>query len=270
MLDSKAYRKMAMNTQRLLPVGLIGLGSMGSYVAREILNGKTPGIRLVGVADIKTPSPDLLQELQSHSVPLVKSFEKLADFPIKLVIECATQKVVRECADFFITRGIDLLIMSVGALIQGSFLVDLADHAEEKRVHIYIPSGAVGAIDALQAAKLRGLDEVSLTTRKPPRSLGKIDGVNLEELREPRVLFEGPATEAVVKFSQNVNASRGTPFNNSVDMKGDCKIRKGLCGDQPALTLPGIGEFPGYSGQPFINEPGGGWLCRTKGRGHRS
>jgi len=196
-----------MNNQKLLPVGLIGLGSMGSYVAREIFNGKVPGIRLVGVADIKTPALDLLQELQSHSVPLVKSFEKLADFPIKLVIECATQGVVRECAHFFIERGINLLIMSVGALVQGSFLADLADQAEKKGVYIYIPSGAVGAIDALQAAKLCGLDEVSLTTRKPPRSLGKIDGVNLKELREPRVLFEGPATEAVVKFPQNVNVA---------------------------------------------------------------
>lgn len=196
-----------MNNPNYLPVGIIGLGSMGSFVAREIFNGNVPGIRLAGVADIKTPAPDLQQELQSHSVPLVKSFEKLADFPIKLVIECATQKVVRECADFFISRGIDLLIMSVGALLQGSFLADLAAQAEAKGVHIYIPSGAVGAIDALQAAKLRGLDEVSLTTRKPPRSLGKIDGVNLEELREPRVLFEGPATEAVVKFPQNVNVA---------------------------------------------------------------
>jgi len=196
-----------MNNPNYLPVGIIGLGSMGSFVAREIFNGHVPGIRLAGVADIKTPSPDLLQELQSHSVPLVKSFEKLADFPIKLVIECANQKVVREGADFFISRGIDLLIMSMGALLHGSFFEDLAAQAEAKGVHIYIPSGAVGAIDALQAAKLRGLDEVSLTTRKPPRSLGKIDGVNLEELREPRVLFEGPAIEAVVKFPQNVNVA---------------------------------------------------------------
>jgi aspartate dehydrogenase len=196
-----------MKTQEPIPVGIIGLGSMGGFTARKILNGQVPGIRLAAVADIKPPGPVLQRELQSRSVPLVKSFQDLADFPIQLVIECANQKVVQECAGFFISRGIDLLIMSIGALVQGSFWADLADQAEKKGVRIYIPSGAVGAIDALQAAKLGGLDEVSLTTRKPPRSLGKIDGVNLEELTEPRVLFEGPAIEAVAKFPQNVNVA---------------------------------------------------------------
>ncbi len=196
-----------MKTQELIPVGIIGLGSMGSFVAREILNGNVAGIRLAGAADIRIPALDLQQQLQDRSVPLVRSFEDLAELPVKLVIECANQKVARECAGFFISRGIELLIMSMGALVHGSFFEDLAAQAEAKGVHIYIPSGAIGAIDALQAAKLRGLDEVSLTTRKPPRSLGKVEGVNLEDLKEPRVLFEGPAIEAVVKFPQNVNVA---------------------------------------------------------------
>ncbi len=196
-----------MKTKGAIRAGIIGLGSMGSFVAREILKGEVPGIRLAGIADIKPPAPGLRQKLQSQSVPLVNSFKDLADFPIQLIIECANQKVVLECAHFFIARRIHLLIMSVGALVQGSFFEDLAAQADAKGVHIYIPSGAVGAIDALQAAKLRGLDEVSLTTRKPPRSLGKIGGINLEELREPRILFEGPAAEAVVKFPQNVNVA---------------------------------------------------------------
>ena len=195
------------HTDQTLPVGLIGLGSMGSFVAREIMRGEIPGILLVAAADIRPPSPDLLQELRRHSVSLVQSFEGLGDFPIRLVIECANQKVVTECADFFLARGVDLLLMSVGALVQGSLFSRLSARAEEKGCRIYLPSGAIGAIDALQAARLRGLDEVTLTTRKPPRSLGQIEGVNPEGLSEPRVLFEGPATEAVVKFPQNVNVA---------------------------------------------------------------
>ena len=38
------------------------------------------------------------------------------------------------------------------------------------------------------------------------------------------------------------------PLNNSVDMKGDRAIRKGICGDHPALTLPRIGVRLGSSG----------------------
>jgi len=195
------------HADQTLPVGLIGLGSMGSFVAREIMKGEIPGILLVAAADIRPPSPDLLKELRKHSVSLAQSFEGLGNFPIRLVIECANQKVVTECADFFLAKGIDLLLMSVGALVQGSLFSQLTARAEEKGCRIYLPSGAIGAIDALQAARLRGLDEVTLTTRKPPQSLGQIAGVNLEDLREPRVLFEGPATEAVVKFPQNVNVA---------------------------------------------------------------
>jgi aspartate dehydrogenase len=190
-----------------LSVGLIGLGSIGTYVAREIIKGNIPRVRLLAAADIKLPSGDLLGELERHAVAVVQSFEKLADFPIRLVIECAHQKVVRECADFFLSRGMDLVLMSMGALVQGSFFAGLAARAEEKGRRIYIPSGAVGAIDALQAAKLQGLEEVSLTTRKHPRSLRSVEGINLEGLQEPRVLFEGPAREAVVKFPQNVNVA---------------------------------------------------------------
>ena len=82
--------------------------------------------------------------------------------------------------------------------------------------------------------------------------------------------MEGILPENLKTLDSEIEKSRGTSVNNSVDMKGDRKIRKGLCGDQPALTLPGIGEFPGCSGQPSRNEPGWGWLCRTRGRGHRS
>ncbi|MBP1722433.1 MAG: Aspartate dehydrogenase, partial [Deltaproteobacteria bacterium] len=153
-----------------LPVGLIGLGSMGSFVAREIMKGEIPGIRLLAAADIRPPSPGLLQELRQHSVSFVQSFEGLGDFPIRLVIECANQKVVAESADFFLAKGMDLLVMSVGALVQGSLFSRLTCRAQEKGCRIYLPSGAIGAIDALQAAKLRGLDEVTLTTRKPPQS----------------------------------------------------------------------------------------------------
>jgi aspartate dehydrogenase len=193
--------------KRQLPIGIVGMGSMGSFVARAILTGKIPGVKLVAVAEINPLPDDLLREFHSRAITVVDSFSSLLNFPIKLAVECANQKVAQGCAPFFITNGIDLLIMSVGALVHGPFFQGLAKEAEERGRRIYIPSGAVGAIDALQAAKIHGLDEVTLTTRKPPRSLGEIEGMDLNGLREPQVIFEGPATEAVVKFPQNVNVA---------------------------------------------------------------
>jgi aspartate dehydrogenase len=180
---------------------------MGSYVARSILHGEIPGARLLAIADVVPPPDDLFKELQGHGVSIVNSFESLLDFPLKLAVECANQKVVLRCADLFLSRGIDLLIMSVGALAEESFLMKIARTAEENGCRVHLPSGAVGAIDALKAAKLQGLEEVVLTTRKPPASLGKIEGIDLEHLTEPRIIFDGRAAEAVVKFPQNVNVA---------------------------------------------------------------
>jgi aspartate dehydrogenase len=192
---------------KTLPIGIIGIGSIGSSVARAILRGEQEGVTLVAVADISPPPEELLKELQSHSVAVVNSFSSLLEFPLRLVVECANQDVVRKCAGLFISNKIDLLIMSVGALVQGTFFADLAAKAKENGCRIYIPSGAVGGIDALKAARLHGLERVILTTRKPPGSLGRIEGVDLEHLSEPRVIYEGKATEAVVKFPQNVNVA---------------------------------------------------------------
>ena len=193
--------------QSSLPIGIIGVGSMGSYVARAILRGEAEGVTLVAVADPISPPEELKEEFRNRSVTLVKSFTSLLEFPLKLVVECANQEVVRQCAGLFLSRGIDLLIMSVGALTQGSLLADLARIAEERGCQIHIPSGAIGGVDVLKAAKLHGLDEVILTTRKPPKSLGKIEGMDLARLVEPKLLYEGPAMEAVVRFPQNVNVA---------------------------------------------------------------
>ena len=62
---------------------------------------------------------------------------------------------------------------------------------------------------------------------------------------------------------------RGTPLNYSVHRKGGRTIRKGLCGNQPALTLARIGGFPGGSGHRSRNKPGWHRLGHTEGRGHR-
>lgn len=190
-----------------LPIGIIGTGSIGSYVARAILSGEVEGATLVAVADISPLSEKLLNELQHHSVAVVNSFSSLLEFPLKLVVECANQEVIRKCANLVISKKMDLIIMSVGALVHGSFFADLEAKAKENGCRIYIPSGAIGGIDALRAARLRGLEKVILTTRKPPSSLGKIEGIDLGHLLEPRVIYEGKATEAVVKFPQNVNVA---------------------------------------------------------------
>lgn len=196
-----------LNAKEALPIGIIGAGSMGRYVAKALLAGDVEGAVLTAVADIVLPPEDFLKRLADHSVAYVDRFELLTRHPIRLVIECANQGAARQCAGYFVSKGIDLVLMSVGALIDGDFLSGLSATAGAKGCRIYVPSGAIGAIDALSAAKLHGLEKVVLTTRKPPGSLDSVDGIDFKKITEPTVVYEGKALEAVKKFPKNVNVA---------------------------------------------------------------
>src|SRR5690606_7116594 len=68
--------------------------------------------------------------------------------------------------------------------------------------NLYLPSGAIGGLDFIQninAASL--LKEVTIETRKPAHTLVE------ETLTEEKIVFKGPATEAIKKYPKNVNVS---------------------------------------------------------------
>jgi len=188
-------------------IGIIGVGSMGTFISRAILRGEVENAKLAAIADILPLPADLLQEFAAHGVLVRNSFNALADLPLRLVIECANQEVARDCVPFFVERGVDVLVMSTGVFVDEEFHDKVWRLAGEKQVKVYLPSGAVGAIDALQAALLSGLDEVLLTTRKPPAGLPDQQGEDIKILTEPKVLFDGFAREAVAKFPKNVNVA---------------------------------------------------------------
>jgi aspartate dehydrogenase len=101
-------------------------------------------------------------------------------------------------------RGYDLVAMSLGALVDAEFYDGLLRRAAERGRGVYLPSGAVGGLDALAAAAIAGLDTVVLTTTKPPQALPDIQAADLQG---PTCIYEGPAREAVQRFPQNVNVA---------------------------------------------------------------
>ena len=79
-----------------------------------------------------------------------------------------------------------------------------------KNRHVLVPSGAVGGLDVLRAARIGGLDTVELRTTKPPRALRgapylAAHRIDVDAFHGPTVVFDGPATEAVVGFPANLN-----------------------------------------------------------------
>ena len=200
--------------QAQVNVGLIGCGSMGSELARAVHKGEAGSARIIGLFDEYQPGREALaKELSTGnaSAPVqVETVAELVKLPnIDLVIECASQVAVVAHAETVLSSGASMLVMSSGAMISPDFLRTVSAAAEKSGASIYIPSGAVGGIDALRASK-ELLEEVTIVSTKKPISLSGAPGFadwEDKEITESTVIFEGSATEAVGLFPANVNVA---------------------------------------------------------------
>ncbi len=186
-------------------VGIIGCGVIGSEICRA-LNAD----RFQGTVLVMDRHPDRAQQLarklnvKSAAVPLSDILDQ-AD----LVVECASIQAARDVALSVLTKGTDLMLLSVGALVDHDFRKHVFQAARSHRSNLYIPSGAIGGIDALLAAAQGSIDRVTLTTTKPPAGLRTAPYVitHCIDLGKTGVIFEGTAHDAIDFFPQNVNVA---------------------------------------------------------------
>ena len=187
---------------------VIGCGAIGTTIARAV--EPMPEINIVYLTDRSKECATRLQEKMTKVRYVPDIVPILND--IKLVVEAASQDAARYYVPLALSAGVDVLIMSVGIFQDEEFQKDAFKLAKRKSAKIYMPSGAIGGIDALGAASLEQIDEVTLTTTKPPSAFGpnpylESKGIVASELRERTELFYGTAREAVKHFPQNINVA---------------------------------------------------------------
>ena len=196
-----------------LGVGLIGCGAIGTVLARAIDRGQAGDTHLVMVYDLAAEKSQILVRKLTRKPRIAKNFgELIKREDIDLIIEAASQEAVKEYATKVLRAGKDIMIMSVGALIDSELTKEIKRYAEGRGKRVYIPSGAITGLDGVKAAAIGGVDRVTLTTRKPPEGLGdspyvREKGIRLDTLKNPTIIYEGPALEACRLFPVNVNVA---------------------------------------------------------------
>jgi aspartate dehydrogenase len=105
---------------------------------------------------------------------------------------------------------VGVIVLSAGALADDALRAAAERAARRSGATFHVPSGGIGGLDALKAACAAGVDEVSIRVAKPPQAWRDIPyvealGIDLDELSDPRVLFDGAARDGVPHFPQNVN-----------------------------------------------------------------
>ncbi|HOR13802.1 MAG TPA: DUF108 domain-containing protein, partial [Clostridia bacterium] len=195
--------------QKPIHVGLLGCGTIGGFVLNAILQGRTKDA-VVSVICTKTTTSKGAELARKHKIPLVRDVQEMIQKQPDVILESASHESVETYAERILLSGIGFIPMSLGALVDDRLLKRLQSAAEKGNSLFIIPSGGIGGLDAISAAALMGLDEVTMTTRKPPEAWKHISaventGIDLDALKEPYLLFEGSARECVKEYPQNIN-----------------------------------------------------------------
>jgi aspartate dehydrogenase len=181
-------------------VGVIGTGAIGAPIIDSLRGGLVPGCRLSGILT-RSRLPD---NIGSLAAPSLKDLIDRSD----LIVEAAGHAALSELGPPVIENGKDLLVVSVGALVDDDLRARLT---QENGGRLLISTGAVGGLDILAAAMLvEPLESVSLTSRKQSNTLvhSWMPAALQERLSSGEIetdAFIGPAREAVTLFPESAN-----------------------------------------------------------------
>ena len=88
-----------------------------------------------------------------------------------LMIEAAGAAALKELLEPAVKNQVDVIPLSVGVFSHRAYMDHIRQMAETHGTHVYLPSGAVGGFDLMEAAALDRELSVSIHTEKPPQAL---------------------------------------------------------------------------------------------------
>ena len=183
---------------------------MGTQIALAIDSDNFPAT-LTHVFDASKDASSALVEKLNNKPEIVENSHLLSSQPIDIVVEAASQDAVKDVALSVLQNKKDMLIMSVGALLDESIYDILSDACKDFKKTIYLPSGAIAGLDGIKSIKDE-LESLSITTTKHPRSLKgakffETSDINLDEITSSTMVYKGTAKEAVTLFPANINVA---------------------------------------------------------------
>ncbi|MCQ0969896.1 aspartate dehydrogenase [Paracoccus sp. TK19116] len=184
-------------------IGIIGFGAMAQSLVQQL--SKRDAIHIADCLIRSTSTRPVPGGIVRHD-----DISGLIAAAPDLVVECAGHRSVADHVPRLLRAGIDVTIVSIGALADAAIREELQRAAEEGGARLVAVAGAIGGLDALRAAALAGLDAVTYTGRKPPGAWTGTPAeevVALDTLREPATFYEGSAAEAARDYPKNANVT---------------------------------------------------------------
>lgn len=184
-----------------LTLGLIGNGAIARQLARYCASDPAE-FHIVGA--LVKPA----QVRAGDDYPLTDKLLELIELRPSLIVECAGHQAVRQHGARILRMGIDLVLISVGALCDEDLLAELRRVEAMGGGRLILVAGALPGWDTLQTAALADLESVTLYSSKPPeawRGTSAEKEFRLDGLVAPVTLFDGSAREAARLYPKNAN-----------------------------------------------------------------
>ena len=197
-------------------VAIIGCGAIGREIALSIDAKKISNCNLSILFDTDSMKLESLnKDLQSKPSSTFNDFNELItsnDYrDVNLVIEAASVQAAHTYMATILKQRKDIMIMSMGAFSDPEFHETIIKLLTDGDNNVYLPSGAIGGADIIRSVK-DYIDEVTIVTTKSNKSLKGApyfynNGIDIDIIKEKKVIFDGNAINAIKEFPSNVNIS---------------------------------------------------------------
>jgi aspartate dehydrogenase len=182
-------------------LGVIGYGAIGRAVVAAWRQGGLGDVQ-IGAILVRRSRPDASDLLRTNDPG--RFFDQGPD----VILECAGHQAVRDHGVRCLEGGADLVLTSIGALVDDALRADLERAAATSNRRLILASAGIGALDILSAAAVGGLERVVMTVRKDPsawQGTAAESLCDLGNLGAPVVIYDGPVREGARRYPQNVN-----------------------------------------------------------------
>ena len=187
-------------------VGIAGFGTIGAKVG-DALDRGIEGLRLVGVCGRDQAKTEAAAGALKTPVPVL-SPQALAEAS-DIVVECVPKAAFLEIVEPALMAGCQVVTVSGAGLLEHPEIIALA---AREGTQIILATGALLGLDAVRAAAEGEIHDITMITRKPPRSLIgaphlEKHNIDVSNLSAPMKVFSGTAREGAAGFPANVNVA---------------------------------------------------------------
>lgn len=195
--------------------GIVGCGFLGNIVADAWKNGLLQDYELVGVTSRTQEAAE--KTAADTGCRACADVEELLSLQPEYLVETASVEAVRAIACPVLRRGVNLVVISIGAFADQAFYEQVRQAAQESGVKVHLASGAIGGFDVLQTVTLmaqaqRLRETAGIETHTGARGFRNtpVWAEHLLTDTEKTTVFTGSAKQAIAAFPRRVNVAVAT------------------------------------------------------------